>query len=145
MGHLASGCQAKCNNCDYFGANFYGNTVYGSNEMNRRAQGLRSWIWQRISAIYIALVILLFFVSLLRGTWSSYHQWHEWVANPVISIILVMFFLMVFIHAWVGVRDVILDHVKPLCFRAAVLLLASLGLGFCLIWSLRSLLMTVLT
>lgn len=112
--------------------------------MSRRAQGLRAWIWQRISALYMAVVVVVFLVAILSGAAESYRHWHAWVANPFINIVLAMFFLMLFIHAWVGIRDVIMDYVKPMWVRAGTLLVAGLGLGFCLIWSLKSLLLVVI-
>jgi len=48
-----------------------------------------------------------------------------------------VFFAALLAHAWVGVRDVILDYAHPLSFR--VMLLASLGLGLAAtgVWVMR--------
>ena len=54
-----------------------------------------------------------------------------------VSTATAVFFAALLAHAWVGVRDVILDYVHPLAFRAC--LLASLGLGLAAtgVWAMR--------
>jgi succinate dehydrogenase / fumarate reductase membrane anchor subunit len=44
------------------------------------------------------------------------------------------------LHAWVGVRDVILDYVKPLPLRAGLLVLVALVLAAEGLWAARLLL-----
>jgi succinate dehydrogenase / fumarate reductase membrane anchor subunit len=38
-------------------------------------------------------------------------------------------------HAWVGLRDVVLDYVRPLALRFAVLALAATGLALLGLWT----------
>lgn len=112
--------------------------------MNRRAEGLRAWVWQRISALYLAFFVLFLVSALLAGYGSSFANWHAWVANPYINILIAIFFIMLFVHAWIGVRDIILDYIKPLWLRAGMLLAVGLGLSFSMIWSMRTLVLVVL-
>ena len=85
--------------------------------------------------------MLLFIVFLLfhfpLDPPRSYQAWHGWMSNPAISIAAAVFFAGLLLHAWVGVRDVIMDYVHPLGFRVSMLALLArllaLGLG---VWDL---------
>jgi len=94
--------------------------------MNRRAYGLRDWLLQRISAVYLALYLLLFLAAVIIAPPHSYKDWRGWMAGPWFGMATVLFFIALLIHAWVGVRDVIMDYVHPVAVR---LLLLSLVAG----------------
>ena len=112
--------------------------------MSRRIDGLRAWIWQRISAVYLLGFILYLFFYFLSSSPVSFEQWSGWVAGPVVSIALALFFMMLLVHAWVGIRDVVIDYIHPLFIGALVLTLAGLSLISCGIWLARILARTVL-
>jgi succinate dehydrogenase / fumarate reductase membrane anchor subunit len=121
--------------------------------------GLRSWLLQRLSALYILGFLLFGLVSWLSSSaltyeaWRAwvahpvvnialvsaltYEAWRAWVAHPVVNIALVLFFFALLLHMWVGGRDIVMDYVKPLVLRYAALI----GFAVCLlamaIWSLR--------
>ena len=105
--------------------------------MSRRIDGLRAWIWQRISAIYLLGFFLYLFFYMLLSKPLSFQAWHGWVADPIVSIAIVLFFMMVLIHAWVGIRDVVMDYIHPLFLRALALSLIGLALISCGIWIAR--------
>lgn len=91
--------------------------------------GLRAWLVQRVTAIYMLFFIVFLLVRFLLAPAASYPAWHAWMRSPVISIATFVFFVALLAHAWVGMRDVILDYVKPLAVRIFALAL----LGFFLI------------
>lgn len=97
--------------------------------MKRAMTGLRAWLVQRVTAVYMLFFIVFLLVHFLFDPPKSYLAWREWMLKPGVSISAFVFYTALLMHAWVGVRDVILDYVKPLAVR--VLLLALLG--FCLI------------
>lgn len=94
--------------------------------MKRMISGLRAWLVQRISAVYMLLFIVFLLVRFLLAPAASYPAWRAWMLNPAISIATFVFFVALLAHTWVGMRDVILDYVKPLAVRVSVLTL----LGF---------------
>ncbi len=59
---------------------------------------------------------------------ASYEAWRAWVGNPAVSVGTFLFSAALLTHAWVGLRDVTLDYVKPLAVRIAVLALIALAL-----------------
>lgn len=112
--------------------------------MSRRVQGLDSWLWQRISALYLGLFLIYFITGLLLMEQFSYPAWQGWILNPVNSTFLFIGFLMLFLHSWVGLKDVIMDYIHPVAIRALVLMLSGLGLLFCLVWVSRILFMAIM-
>ncbi len=113
--------------------------------MSRRVQGLRLWMWQRVSALYLALFLLYIVISILMLEQFDYPQWHAWISGPVNSIIIYIGFLMLFAHAWVGIRDVIMDYIHSIVLRSLTLMLAGLGFMVCLLWLSRVLIKAILT
>jgi len=99
-------------------------------------EGLRPWLLQRLTALY-----LLFYTAYVVVYWSffnviSYKGWQQWVAADLNQIMLGLFYLAVLIHAWVGVRDVLLDYIKPFMLRLLLLFAVAIfliGSGFWLI------------
>ena len=93
-------------------------------------QGLRPWIIQRISAAYIAVFCIYFPVVLFMKSPLTAQSWHDWVASPINNIALGLFLVALLWHAWVGIRDVILDYVFNVVVRMiALTLLAVMLLG----------------
>ncbi len=95
--------------------------------MRRAITGLRAWLVQRVSAVYMLFFIVFLLVYFLFDPPNSYLDWHDWMLSPKISIAASVFFVALFAHAWVGVRDVILDYIHAIAVR--VFMLAALGLG----------------
>lgn len=106
-------------------------------------QGLRPWIIQRISAVYIGLFILYVFFYWLTDNPFNAQDWHAWVAMPINNLAMGIFLIATLWHAWIGVRDIILDYVPNVVVRLAVLGLLGSMLIACGLWGLRALFMVV--
>jgi len=99
----------------------------------RASSGLRSWLVQRLSAIYLLAFLLFFAYFLASNSPLSYHTWYDWVVKPYNRIIITVFFLALILHGWVGARDIIMDYVKPLFLRftlLSIVMLLCIGFGF---------------
>jgi len=90
--------------------------------------GLRAWVVQRVSATLLLGFVLWFAVWLFLVPPDSYDQWRALVAHPTAEIALTIFFAALLAHAWVGVRDIVLDYVHWRPLRAAILLGVAVGL-----------------
>lgn len=99
--------------------------------MSRAASGLQAWWLQRVSALYLALFSLILIGHFIFNPPLSYADWKAWVAEPLTNTGLLLFLVALVIHAWVGVRDVLVDYVKPPVVRIALLTLIAGGLLFC--------------
>ena len=108
--------------------------------MNRRVYGLRAWLWQRLTAIYIAVFLVVFAVCLAGGGVSSYQEWRQLFTGTFFRIATLLFFAAVLMHAWVGVRDMLIDYVRNLPLRLFLLSVVGLMLMACAVWVLQILL-----
>ena len=108
------------------------------------ASGLRSWMIQRLSAVYLALFLPAALIAIWLHTPRSYHEWHDWIAHPLVNVAMGLFFFSLLLHAWVGIRDVILDYVKPFSLRLAVLVVIGFTWLAMALWVLRSLMILTL-
>ena len=89
--------------------------------MRKAVSGLRAWLVQRVSAVYMLLFILFLLTHLIVDPSRSYVAWHDWILSPAINVVTSVFVVALLAHAWVGVRDVVMDYVHPIALRVLVL------------------------
>ena len=106
-------------------------------------QGLRPWLIQRISALYIALFIIYAGVELVCLQDVSYQLWRDWLFHPVNTIVVGLFVIALLLHAWIGMRDVILDYVHNTVVRMLAFILVMAVLIGSALWCTKILLMSV--
>lgn len=85
--------------------------------MNRKVvgahYGLKDWIAQRATAVFMAIYTVVFAICALTLPELSYSAWSGLFSNGLMKFASFLFFLSVFYHAWIGVRDIWMDYVKP--------------------------------
>ena len=106
----------------------------------RASSGLRAWMIQRISAAYLAGFFLYILFTLIFNGPDNWYEWRAWLAHPMVNTGFGLFFLSLLFHAWIGVRDVIMDYISPFGLRLTVLILMGLTWAAMGIWVVRSLL-----
>lgn len=79
--------------------------------------GLRAWLVQRVTAVIMLVLLLLFAIRLVQEPFETYEAWRKWVGDPLISVIIAIFFGALLLHAWVGLRNIILDYVHSTALR----------------------------
>ena len=99
--------------------------------------GLRAWLVQRVSAVYMLLFITFLLVHFLIDPPRSYRAWHDWMLSRDVGVAASVFLLTLLVHAWVGIRDVVMDYVHPVAARVLVLAVVSLGLTGIGAWAIR--------
>ena len=109
--------------------------------MSRKASGLKAWALQRVTAIYIGLFGLYLLLTLLTAAPVDYAAWRDWFANPVMGIATLVFVVAILLHAWVGIRDVVIDYVWNTAARVTVLAVVALVLVACGLWASQSLIL----
>ena len=80
------------------------------------------------------LFVLFLLYSFGLHPLHAYPQWKAWMARPGMTVAVLVFFLALLTHMWVGLRDVLLDYAKPASLRRSLLaarcsLLAMVALG----------------
>nr|WP_296748735.1 succinate dehydrogenase, hydrophobic membrane anchor protein [Thioalkalivibrio sp.] len=99
--------------------------------------GQRAWLLQRVTAIYAGLYVFLAIAVLLARPPVDHGAWVALITHPVVWLATVAFILLMLLHAWIGLRDVILDYVRPVSVRLTALVVVAvvfLLLGFWALW-----------
>lgn len=107
-------------------------------------QGLRPWMIQRVSAVYIALYLIYVTVCWLYDSPFTAANWHSWVTSPFNSLAIGLFIVAILWHAWIGVRDIILDYVPNVVARLLVLMLVGGTLIASGLWGIKALYMVTI-
>ena len=103
--------------------------------MSPRAQGLRAWLLQRLSAVYMAIYTLIAIVWLFQNAPLDFPMWQAVFAQPLINIFTQLFIFLLLAHAWVGVRDIFVDYIHHMASRFVLLILISLLQVMLAIWA----------
>lgn len=103
--------------------------------MNRAIHGLQGWLLQRLTAVYLLVYLVYFFGHLLVDPWHGYEAWRAWLGLPAVNVATLVFFIALLIHAWIGLRDVVMDYIHPFVWRLAALVLAGAGLLSAGLWA----------
>lgn len=82
--------------------------------------GLRDWIAQRATAVFMALYTVIFAFMALSLPEMSFEAWSGLFRGGLMRFLTLLFFLSLFFHAWVGVRDIFMDYIKPTGIRLAL-------------------------
>lgn len=99
--------------------------------------GLRDWLIQRITAVVMVLYTLGIAGYLLLQPVLDYNAWTLLFSSNVIRTFSLLFLLSVFYHAWIGVRDIVMDYVKPAAIRLFIHVMVILTLLLYVIWSVQ--------
>lgn len=110
--------------------------------MTGTAQGLRAWLLQRATAIYLALYLVVVPAMLVLRWPMDFLQWQAFFTAPLMSIATSLFALALLLHVWVGIRDVLIDYVHAVWLRLLMMALTGLVLLGCLLSVLRVLAVT---
>ena len=79
--------------------------------------GLKDWVIQRATAIIMAVYTVIFLVVIGSVGPDSLESWRGVFAGGFMRFATFLFFVSLFYHAWIGVRDIWMDYVKPTGIR----------------------------
>ena len=98
--------------------------------------GLRDWLMQRVTAvIMVAYTVAL--VLLLLSIPSDFDGWKALFSETWVRIFTQVTLLALFLHVWVGIRDVWMDYVKPVGLRLALQVVTIVWLVGCIGWGIQ--------
>ena len=104
--------------------------------------GTRDWLMQRVTAIVIALYSLLL-AALIVAAPAGYAGWSGIFSNQFMKLATFVALICLFLHAWVGVRDILMDYIKPTGVRLTLLaativaLVAYVGWSIHILWGMK--------
>lgn len=96
--------------------------------------GLRDWLIQRISAVLMVVYVLL--LAYLFGFYqiSDFTALKTLFTGQWMRIATLLFFISLCWHAWVGVRNVLMDYIRPTSIRLTLHIAVIISLFIYLIW-----------
>lgn len=99
--------------------------------------GIGAWLFQRLTAVLMTVYFVGLFIYVLVKDDYSYLGWAEifaplWMKASTLIVIVALLY-----HAWVGVRDIWMDYIKPTWLRLSLQMLTVLCLLACAVWSVQ--------
>ncbi len=90
--------------------------------------GLRGWMAQRITAVYMAVYTVGLLIALLMLPELNYGTWSGLFAGSVTKVFTLLAVFSLMYHAWVGVRDIYMDYIGATGIRLALQVLTLVAL-----------------
>ncbi len=105
--------------------------------------GLRDWIAQRVTAVVMIVYTLVALGALAWNGGFDHESWKALWSSRAFRLATFLFAISVYWHAWVGVRNITMDYIKPtgvrLVVQSAVIaaLVAYVGWTIQVLWGVR--------
>jgi len=112
---------------------------YGSKRIVVGAHyGLRDWLAQRVTAALMAIftIILLAQVIFSKGP-IGYDKWAGIFSAQWMKVITLCVIISLLYHAWIGIRDIWMDYIKPVAVRLSLQVFSIVWLVGCAGWAIQ--------
>ena len=104
-------------------------TVTGSHS------GTGWWLVQRISAVLVLLAAIPLLILFIGNAPFDYAGWQAAFDFLVIKLLVLVLVASLCLHAWIGLRDVLMDYVQPIFLRLFLNVAILLILFLCTTWA----------
>ncbi len=99
--------------------------------------GMRDWLAQRATAVIMAVYTVILLVKFFMASELSYAGWSGMFAEHWFKLFTFVVLLSLFYHAWVGLRDIWMDYVKPVSVRLTLHVATLVWLVGCAGWAVQ--------
>lgn len=99
--------------------------------------GLSDWLAQRITAAVMAVYSVIVLVVLVRAMPITYPVWKDLFAQGWMRVGTLLFAASLAWHAWVGMRDILMDYVQPVAARLTLEVAVLLAIAGYLGWTVQ--------
>ncbi len=111
---------------------------YGSRRVVVGAHyGMRDWLSQRVTASLMAIFTVVLLVQVLMPGPLGYDRWAGIFSAQWMKLLTLVTFIALAWHAWVGVRDILMDYVKPVAVRLVLQVATLVWLVACTGWAIQ--------
>jgi succinate dehydrogenase / fumarate reductase membrane anchor subunit len=97
--------------------------------------GLKDWLAQRVTAAVMALYTLFAVGFLQTHPELDFAAWHGLFHSEFVRLASLLFLFSLFLHAWIGMRDIFMDYVHPTLIRLVLHVLVILALVAYAAWA----------
>lgn len=102
--------------------------------LTNKYPGMRLWLSQRLSALVMAFYIVLLLVLIAIIQPADFVAWHDFASPIWFRLATFVFFICLFMHAWLGVADVLKDYVFNKTLRGYMQIAVDFLLLIYLVW-----------
>lgn len=100
--------------------------------------GLRDWLAQRVTAVLMALFTLLVLAQVVFTRRPlGYDLWSGIFSSQWMKILTFTVIISLLYHAWVGIRDIWMDYIKPVSLRLSLQVISIVWLVGCAGWAIQ--------
>jgi succinate dehydrogenase / fumarate reductase membrane anchor subunit len=111
---------------------------YGSKRLVVGAHyGFRDWLAQRVTAVLMALFTIVLVAQLLFGAPLGYERWSAIFSAQWMKVVTFVVIIALLYHAWVGMRDIWMDYVKPVAAKLVLQVFTLVWLVGCAGWAVQ--------
>jgi succinate dehydrogenase / fumarate reductase membrane anchor subunit len=111
---------------------------YGSKRIVVGAHyGMRDWLSQRVTAALMALFTIAVIVQVLLPGEMGYDKWAGIFSQQWMKVLTFVVIVALLVHAWVGIRDIWMDYVKPVAVRLVLQVGTIVWLVGCAGWAVQ--------
>ena len=101
----------------------------------RRGHGFGDWMWQRLTAGTMAIYSVAVLAYWLVDTPTGFDGWKAWCSPLPFRLFSLLFFWALMYHAWLGVREIMMDYVHHQTLRVWLELAVKLVLASYAVWA----------
>ena len=99
--------------------------------------GLRDWLAQRITAVIMAVYSVIAVALFIFNKNITYSVWRDLFSQGWMRVATLLFIVSLAWHAWVGMRDILMDYVKPDGLRLTLQVVTLLVIAGYVAWSVQ--------
>lgn len=114
---------------------------YGSKRVTVGAgYGIRDWLAQRVTGALMAAFTLVVLAQVIFTSGPiGYEEWAGIFAAQWMKVLSFTTILSLLYHAWVGIRDIWMDYIKPVGLRLVMHVASLVWLIGCAGWAIQAL------
>ena len=97
--------------------------------------GAGQWLRQRITAVIMAVYTVIALIAIAIVQPEGHAEWKALFAPGWVRVVTLLALLSLCYHAWVGVRDILMDYCKPTGLRLFLYVVVIVSLAGYAVWS----------
>ena len=99
--------------------------------------GFRDWLAQRVTGVLMALFTIVLLLQIMVGGPMGYDKWAGIFAAQWMKVFTFVVIVSLLYHAWVGMRDIWMDYIKPVGLKLALQVFTIVWLVGCAGWAIQ--------
>ena len=82
--------------------------------------GMTQWLYQRFTAVFMVIYLLIMSALISNHTVFKYSNWISIFDTAWVCFGTLLFFYVMFFHAWIGILHITEDYIKWFTIRKAI-------------------------